>query len=92
MFVCIRHGFEVMASVSSELDPLWAGSFSAVRGCCISSHEASLMMWYVTALPSLAVSVCVSNYMIQAGLSGLIGDVPTLPLRGSRFPHSHAGI
>jgi hypothetical protein len=64
MFVCIRHGFEVMASVSSKLDPLWAGSFSAVRGCCISSHEASLMMWYVTALPSLAVLVCVSNYMI----------------------------
>jgi hypothetical protein len=87
IFAYIGCRFEVIAGLSSELDPLWAGSFNAIGGCYVLSRRATLMVWYVTALLSLAMLVCyVPGYVIQAGPSGLIDAVSALPLGGYRFP------
>jgi hypothetical protein len=54
-----------MAGSGSEIDPLRAGAFNAVGDCYVPSRQDALMVWYVTALLSLAVSVChVSGYVI----------------------------
>ena len=65
MFAHIGCGFEVVAGLSSKLDPLWVGSFNAVGRCYVLSYQAALMVRYTTALLSLAMSVFyVSGYKI----------------------------
>jgi hypothetical protein len=73
-----------MAGSGSEIDPLRAGAFNAVGDCYVPSRQDALMVWYATALSSLAASVChVPWYMIQVGPSDLVDIVPALPLGGS---------
>ena len=62
---CVKCGLEVVAGLSSELDPLQASAFNAMGGCCITSRQAALMVWYATALLRVAMSwCCVVGYLI----------------------------
>ena len=82
--MCVERMLEVMAGLSSELDPLRARAFSAVGGCYVPSRQAALMVRYATALLCLAMSGCyVPGYVIQTEPSGLIDAVPASSFRGS---------
>ena len=87
IFLCIRCGFKVVASLSLELNPLWTGLFNAVGGCCILSRQAALIgvTRDCSAEPS-HVSVLCAKVRDPSGPSGLIDTVPALPLGGSQFP------
>ena len=82
--MCVERMLEVMAGLSSKLDPLRARAFSAVGGCYVPSRQAALMVRYTIALLCLAMSGCyVRGYVIQTEPGGLIDSVPAPPFRGS---------
>jgi hypothetical protein len=56
ILACVKCRLEVVAGRSLEIDPLLAKAFNAVGGCYTLSRQAALIVWYVTTLPSLAVS------------------------------------
>jgi hypothetical protein len=74
MSACVKCRLEVVAGLSSELYPLLARMFNVVCGHYIPSRQVALMVWYMTALLSLAVL----GYKIQTEPSGLVDVVPVL--------------
>lgn len=77
-----------MVGLSLGLDPLRARASNAIGDCYILSCQATLMVWYVTALLSLAVlGCCVPGYAIQIEPSGLLTLYWLYLLEDLNFPN-----